>query len=150
MFLLAFWTWPCTTVSNIPFINVALIYSAQFFVNEKGVRSGSSRNKLQHFCFHFHVCQPVITSLLYGSPNVVNWYSPYLFGCTPISFLTRTAIINKIKPINFRPTVKQTPTKFYKKLSKSSIKFTVATCDQERVDSAQPRSNVWTFLCSGI
>ena len=55
--------------------------------------------------------------------------------------LTRTAIINKIKPINFRPTVKQSPTKFYKKMSKSSIILTVATCDQERVDSAQPRSN---------
>lgn len=92
------------------------------------------------------VSKPVITSLLYGSPNVVNWYSPYLFSCTPISLLTRTAIINKIKPINFRPTVKQTPTKFYKKLSESSIIFTVATCDQERLDSAQPRSNVWTFF----
>ena len=44
-----------------------------------------------------------------------------------------------IKPINFGPTVKQSPTKFYKKLTKSSIIFTVATCDQERVDSAHPK-----------
>ena len=74
MFLLAFWTWHCTTFNSIPIIlnlltnrDIALIYSVIICEQKTKdcARSGSFQQKLQHHCFQLWCLPGFLTSLLY-------------------------------------------------------------------------------------
>ena len=101
MFLLAFWTWSCTTFNSIPIIlklltnrNIVLIYSV-IICEQKAkdcARSGSFQHNLQHRCFQLWCLPAFITSLF-----------PLTMEQLSTTFIKRTLFIDHYSSINVKP-----------------------------------------------